>query len=151
MNKKSILVFCAYYLPGYKAGGPIRSIANMVESLSDDYDFYIVTKDRDSFDQESYPNILVDQWNKVGKANVFYTSPKFNYKQIKNLLNEKKYYRLYLNSFFSIWFSLIPFLLNSFNKNKTIRTIIAPRGEFSEGALELKSLKKQLFIKTASF
>lgn len=151
MGKKPIIIFCAYYLPGYKAGGPIRSIANIVESLSDEYDFYIVTKDRDSFDQNCYTGIFVDQWNKVGKAHVFYTSPKFSYRQIKNLLNERTYHRLYLNSFFSIRFSFIPFLLNYFNKGKVIKTILAPRGEFSEGALELKSFKKRLFIKTISF
>lgn len=32
-NKPKILTFVGYYLPGYKAGGQLRTIANMVENL----------------------------------------------------------------------------------------------------------------------
>jgi hypothetical protein len=33
MTKKKILVFVDWYLPGYKAGGQIRSVASMVGHL----------------------------------------------------------------------------------------------------------------------
>ena len=31
--KKTILILVSHYLPGFKAGGPIRSIAALVEKL----------------------------------------------------------------------------------------------------------------------
>jgi hypothetical protein len=42
-----VLVLLPTYLPGYLAGGPIRSIANMVDALGDEFEFRIVTSDRD--------------------------------------------------------------------------------------------------------
>ena len=35
MAKKKILIFIDWYLPGYKAGGPVQSVANLVENLKD--------------------------------------------------------------------------------------------------------------------
>src|SRR5690606_23072653 len=67
MGKPVILTFVHYYLPGYKSGGPVRTIANMVEHLSDQLDFWIVTSDRDALDSDPYPNVTIDAWNAVGK------------------------------------------------------------------------------------
>ena len=47
MEKKKILVFIDWYLPGFRAGGPIRSCANLISHLSDEFDFNIVTTDTD--------------------------------------------------------------------------------------------------------
>jgi hypothetical protein len=33
MNKIKVLVFIDWYLPGYKAGGPIQSVANIISQL----------------------------------------------------------------------------------------------------------------------
>src|SRR5690625_4790947 len=142
-----ILIFNQYYLPGFKAGGPIRSISNLVEYLSGKYEFYIVTSDRDSGDDFAYPEIKRNEWVKVGKANVFYSSTPLTRSKIKFLLKERNYDRLYLNSFFSFRFSILPLLLN---RNK-LKTIIAPRGEFSQAALKLKSFKKNIYLKGSIF
>lgn len=145
--KKKILCFVAYYLPGSKSGGPVRSISNMVERLSDKFDFYIVTADRDSFDIKPYDNIIVNGWNKVGKAQVFYMSPEkrtLNY--IKSLVKNTEHDLIYLNSFFSKDFSIKPLLLNRLRLLSNKPLVLAPRGEFSVGALALKSFKKNLFV-----
>ena len=44
MNKKKLLVFTDWYLPAYKAGGPVRSIANIVAHLKDEIDSLIIEK-----------------------------------------------------------------------------------------------------------
>jgi hypothetical protein len=49
-DKPTILILNEYYLPGYKAGGPIRSISNLVSWLGDDFNFKIITTDRDYLD-----------------------------------------------------------------------------------------------------
>ena len=71
-NVPIILCFVEYYLPGYCSGGPVRSIVNFVDHLGDEFDIRIVTHDRDALDSEPYPNVQIDAWNKVGKAQVFY-------------------------------------------------------------------------------
>ena len=63
-QKKKILIFVDWYLPGYKAGGPIRSIANMYSQLKNEYDFLIVTSDMDLHEATPYANIISDRWTK---------------------------------------------------------------------------------------
>ena len=57
MKKSNILVFVNRYLPDYKSGGPIRSIANLVERMGKKYHFYIVTSDRDGGDTKPFNDI----------------------------------------------------------------------------------------------
>lgn len=147
MQKPKILIFTYYYLPGYKAGGPIRSVSNIIQNLSDDFDFFVVTKDRDSFEEKPYDSILVDEWNTVGDCKVFYASPDYlNFKGIKTLIKTNTYDGIYLNSFLNIKFSLYPIIINKLLKNRCTNITLAPRGEFSKGALEQGSIKKKLFI-----
>lgn len=142
------MVFVGYYLPGYKAGGPIRTIANMVELLSDDFDFYIVTADRDSMDTVSYPHLQnTSGWQEVGKAKVLYLSPKDKgFANLAKIARETPHDYLYLNSFFSYHFTIKPLLLRRFGLIPYRQVVLAPRGEFSEGALGLKSKKKSAFL-----
>jgi len=65
--KPVILTFVGCYLPGYRGGGPIRTIANMVDRLGDEFEFRIITMDRDLGDVKPYENVKVDSWNAVGK------------------------------------------------------------------------------------
>ena len=145
--KKTILCFVDHYLPGYKAGGPIQSIANLVENLGDEFEFYIICNDRDQLDRQPYANVKIDEWNVVSKARVFYASSKnLSIKGITKLLNETKYDLLYFNSFFSFKFTVLPLVIYKFFLPFVKPCIIAPRGEFSLGALKLKHIKKNLFI-----
>lgn len=100
LNVKFILLcFISYYLPGYRSGGPVRSIANFVDNLGDEFDIRIVTRDRDALDTEPYPNVQIDAWNKVGKAQVFYASDKtVNLRDIAKLMRDTPHDVLYLNS-----------------------------------------------------
>jgi glycosyltransferase involved in cell wall biosynthesis len=151
INKLTILTFVTFYLPGYKAGGPLRTIANMVDHLSDDFNFLIVTMDRDLGDKFPYPGVQTKQWQPVGNAMVYYLPHKdCTIKEIANLIVKTQHDVLYLNSFFEPIFTLKPLLARRFGwiPNKPI--IVAPRGEFSTGAIELKYLKKFLYIKFAS-
>ncbi len=151
-SRLKILIFVNYYLPGYKSGGPIRTVANLVDNLGEEFDFQIFTVDRDIGENQPYKNISVDSWQKVGSANVFYASSQYlKSVKIKKILHETDCETVYLNSFFNFRFSIFPILLMKFGFTKKRKVIIAPRGEFSEGALALKSLKKRVFITLANF
>ena len=54
MSKKKILIFIDWYLPGYKAGGPIQSVANLVANLKEEFEFSIVTRDTDYCEKLPY-------------------------------------------------------------------------------------------------
>ena len=136
-----VLVFSHYYLPGYKAGGALRTLVNMVDQIGGDVKFKIVTLDRDLGDLNQYQNVRVNQWNEVGKALVYYQSKVFSLFKFIYLLRNTSYDVIYLNSFFDYNYSIKVLLFRIFVKsNKPI--ILAPRGEFSEGALKIKSTKK---------
>lgn len=142
-----ILIFVSYYIPGYKAGGPLRTIANMVEHLGHDFEFWIVTSDRDQGDVDAYQNLLLNQWVTVGKAQVFYCSSQYQtISEFTKLINDTPHDILYLNSFFDPIFTLKPLLARFLDRLVDRSVILAPRGEFSLGALKLKTLKKMIYI-----
>ncbi len=155
LKKKIILCFIKYYLPGYRSGGPVRSIVNFVEKFGDEYDIRIVCSSHDAIDDKPYENINIEEWNQVGKAKVFYLSNKIiKFKKIFNLLNEIKYDMIYLNSFFTFTFSIFPLMLQYFNLINLKSFVIAPRGEFTENAIKIKKMKKKIYlflVKTMGF
>lgn len=146
-TRKTILLFIGHYLPGYRAGGPVRTIANMVESLGDEFNFLIITRDRDLKTNEPYQNIKQNSWNQIGKARVLYLSPSaLNPLNIASILRSVTYDALYFNSFFNPIFTILPLLIERFIicSNKPI--ILAPRGEFGKGALKIKPSRKLVYI-----
>jgi glycosyltransferase involved in cell wall biosynthesis len=136
-----------YYLPGFKWGGPIRSTASLVNELSDEFQFKIVTRDRDYGDKAAYPGIAADQWQPVEKADVFYASPGFlSPAGWRKLLRSVDYQVIYLHSVFSLSFTLSILLLRKLRLVPRAPVVIAPRGEFSPGAIALKAGKKRAYL-----
>jgi glycosyltransferase involved in cell wall biosynthesis len=145
LKSNNILVFIDWFLPAYKAGGPIQSVDNMVRQLKNDFQFYIVTSNKDlDADLDLKPTEL-NTWLDKGDYSVIYldkhNQTKATYRRI---FKERKYQTVYLNSLFSIKFSLLPLLLFI---NSNPKFILAPRGMLGKGALSIKPLKKKLFLK----
>ena len=108
----SVLAFTGFYLPGYKGGGPIKTIKNLFDQAGDEITFKLITSDRDLGDTTTYTSVTCGAWNQVGNASVFYAQPgKTGYAQIARQLRAKDYDVVYLNSFFSSRFSFYPLLL----------------------------------------
>lgn len=147
--RRKILVLLPVYLPGFKAGGPLQSVANIVENLGNEFDFWIITSDRDLGDSAAYPNIALERWHRVGAASVIYLPKGYGSRALAELIRGTSHDQIYLNSFFSFNFSILPLLLMKLGVIPRVRTVLAPRGEFSRGALAIKPIKKKLFI-TAS-
>ena len=146
-TKKKILVFVDWYLPGYKAGGPIRSIANMCARLKEDYDFRIVTSDTDLHETTPYPDVKKDSWTKApdGTDILYISASQRRYKTIRHIITEERADIIYLNSVFSKTFTLFPLMIRkSLFPNRKV--VLAPRGMLGEGALNIKSGKKKLFL-----
>ncbi|MFN0277746.1 MAG: glycosyltransferase family 4 protein [Pyrinomonadaceae bacterium] len=149
--KPVILAICNYYLPGFEGGGTLRALVNLVDRLGDDYCFKLITRDHDGpLNRKSYENVQLNDWNRVGKADVYYLS-KNNIRigRIRSLIQETKPDAIYLNSFFSP-LTIFTLLLRKFKKIDPIPIVLAPEGELIPGGLRLKPLKKSLYIKLAN-
>lgn len=148
-RKPVILTFVGNYLPGYKAGGMLRTVVNAVDHLCNDFEFWIVTRDRDLGNDKPYPNTKINQWQQVGNAMVYYLPPRsITVKNILKLIVSIPHHALFLNSFFDPL--TINVLLNrKLHKLSSDLVIVAPCGEFGWASLKQKILKKFIFIQIA--
>jgi glycosyltransferase involved in cell wall biosynthesis len=135
------------FLPGYKAGGPIKSMVNLLNALPDSITLMLVTSDRDLGDAEPYEGVS-GRLVKRGKHDVCYLNWR-SARQWWYLLRWAKGNRvdlIYLNSLWSPQFTVLPVLLHCLGLLPARKVLLAPRGELSSGALELDSLKKRAFL-----
>ncbi|MDO9629234.1 MAG: glycosyltransferase [Acholeplasmataceae bacterium] len=141
--KKKVLIILGRYLPGYKDGGPVRSIINLVDSFHVQFDFHILTKDRDQGDTDPYSHILYNEWNTVGNAKVYYAQ---NEKITKDLIVHlsKPMDVIYVCGVFNdyVFYTLILKMQGRIQQ----KVVVAPMGSFSTGAFQIKSTKKKLYI-----
>jgi hypothetical protein len=143
----SIFILIPIYLPAFKAGGPLKSIANMVDHLGSEFDFHIIASDRDLGDKAAFPGVVPNTWIHVAKAKVLYVRPALRgLLAISRILSVSDYSLLYLNSVFSRLFSMLPLLILTFHLVRRVPVIVAPRGEFSPGALMIKPKRKKLYL-----
>lgn len=146
-ERPRILIIVDWYIPAFKAGGPIRSIQGLVQHLKNDFNFSIITGAHDLGETNPLASVWVDGWQLVDGVEVFYASnASMRFHTFRKLLNDNVYDVLYLNSFFSPRFSIQPLFLWYLGLIKKCPIIVAPRGEFSPGALRIKTLKKKLYI-----
>ena len=149
MADKSILMFADWFEPGYKAGGPIRSCVNFARHMKDAYRVFIFTSDRDLGEDKPYPGIEADTWLLFEPGiHVYYCSPsKLNYKNIRQQSKQVNPDFIYLNSMFSVYFTIYPlFITRLLRGGKKVKTILAPRGMLKESALQYKKTKKTAFL-----
>jgi glycosyltransferase involved in cell wall biosynthesis len=149
-HRPVVLTLLGHYLPGHKGGGSIRSIAHLIEALGGDYAFRVVTTDRDIGDSQQYPSVIPFRWRRVGRAAVLYLTPGLRrLVGVVSLLRAGDYQVLYLNSFFARLFSILPIALRRTGLIPNRPIVIAPRGEFSAGALATKRRRKRAYARLA--
>lgn len=141
-----ILILYQYYKPGYKAGGPVQSIYNFANALKDNFEISIIAGDKDS-DGAIYDKIKKNIWYVNDGINVFYIDyRKTSLNTLKQLISGIQYDLLYLNSFFTYSCTIRPLILKRFGLINIKKIVLAPRGEFSEGAISINWVKKKLYI-----
>jgi glycosyltransferase involved in cell wall biosynthesis len=146
-EKKRILLFTDWYEPGYKAGGPIRSCVNFARHMQGPYDIYVFTADRDLDSPGPYENTKVDEWIAGnGESKVFYCSPAYlNWQTIRRQVDAVNPDYIYLNSMFSVKFTIVPLLIDRVSRTKH-RIILSPRGMLRSSAVQFKPVKKKIFL-----
>lgn len=147
-GKIKVLVMIDWYLPGFKAGGPIRSVANLVQALGEHCHFSIVTTDKDYAEKTPYPDIEPNTWMERGPdCRVWYCSADGKgYRHFRGIIKDTDYDVLYLNSMFSLRYTIFP-LWNARSQKPETPIVLAPRGMLHQGALSLKRRKKMIFLR----
>ena len=141
-KKTRLLIFCDWYAPAFKAGGPIRSIVNFVDRFKDQYDIHVFTSDRDINEKKPFKNIQVDHWLERDGYHIWYYSPgTMTYKKVKSVIAEINPDKIYLNSMFS---NMIKPMVAAYMSG---RLIIAPRGMLRRSALVVKPIKKLIYLR----
>ncbi|MCZ2223419.1 MAG: glycosyltransferase [Chitinophagales bacterium] len=152
MPKKKVLVLYEYFYPGFKAGGPIQSLVNMVIAMQHKYDFYIATTAYDMQAKEPYKNVALNQWTDVVLTNnglpvkVWYSStPKPSFKELLQVIKTANCKTIYINGFYTHHF-LFPLLFKKLGLVKNVEWIVAPRGMLQNGALQIRALQKKIYF-----
>lgn len=150
MVKRSIIIIYNYFHPAWKAGGPIRSIEQMINQLSDEYQFFVLCSAYDHGEDTVMQNITINEWTDWnGKAKVYYNSNrKPGIVFFKKVFNEIKPNIIFINGLYSLSYNIKPLIAaRSFiNKNRQSKLILSPRGMLHPGALSQKQHKKKIFF-----
>lgn len=148
MNKLKVLVFVDWFLPAYKAGGPITSMLALIQNLGNELDIVIVTGDRDISDTSSFKSILLDKGviNMNLKVKIYYLSKTFRrFFTIRQIIKQEQPEVIYVNGVFSFWFSFFPVLIKRLNLISA-KVIVCPRGMLGDTTVNVKKFKKELFF-----
>jgi glycosyltransferase involved in cell wall biosynthesis len=138
-----IFIVADWYLPGYKAGGLVTAVANLVEFMGDAFDLFVFTRDSDLTDALPYPGIRQNEWTKVGKARLLYTRD-LSFSHLRRRIVEVQPEIIYLNSFFSK-LTVKTLCLRRLGLLPSCAVVLAPRGEVSPGALRIKWWRKSIY------
>lgn len=143
-KKNTVIFICIdWFLPAYKAGGPVQSVANMVNHLSAENIRFKIFCSNTDLGGEEIKDISLDKWVTFNNCtDVWYASG--NTRKIKTLKNEIKKSDtdiLFTNGLYSWFFSIVPVLFCY-----APRKIISVRGMLHPGALSQKTFKKKVFL-----
>lgn len=150
MGAVTILTLQNYYLPGHRGGGCIRAVSNLVAALGREFDFRIISNDRDLGVGEPYPGIRAGEWSRVGSGHVHYTGPRAVASTIRRLLSASGHDLVYLNSIFERRYAMWPLLLRRTGVARNVPFVIAPRGELGGNALLIRGGRKRAYLATAA-
>jgi glycosyltransferase involved in cell wall biosynthesis len=142
-----VAVFAPTFPPAVRGGGPVRSIDALVQTAPAGVEAYVLTPDTDWGGSVPLP-VTQNSWEPLGDNHVRYVSARNPIYLLRGFwsLRAKKPSTLYFNSFFNPKFSILPLALAQVRLFGHAVRVLAPRGEFGEGALTRKQWKKRLYI-----
>lgn len=148
MTRKKILCLTSHYLPGFKSGGPLRSLLHMQEWLDDDFEFAIVTRNRDAGEDVPYEGLERGGCRSVHDISVWYlAAPYWRPGPIRTAVAAFRPDALYCHSSLDVSLTIMPLILRRLGwLARDTPVIVAPRGELSAGARSIKSGKKKVYF-----
>ncbi|RYF90089.1 MAG: glycosyltransferase [Chitinophagaceae bacterium] len=139
---KTIFISIPWFVPAFKAGGPIQSIANMVYELNEGYRFYIYTSNTDLHGLPIAVAITNEWVEYNAHTKVWYANKKNRSQQLVDQVKSIKPDQLFIIGLFNWHFNIVPMLYAA-----CADKLVSVRGMLHPGALGQKGLKKKLFLK----
>jgi glycosyltransferase involved in cell wall biosynthesis len=145
MRKPQVLVFIDWYAPYFKAGGPVRSLVNLVEHLGAQVQFHVVTGDRDYMATTNEAGVPIDRWTTAEAGErVYHASPAGRSWAVwRRLIESGEWDVVYINGLYSLWSTIVPLWLL---RGSGVRRIVAVRGMLAKGPMRQGGLKKRAFL-----
>ncbi len=142
----TIFISIPWFSPAYKAGGPIQSIANLVNNYTDNIEYKIFCGNTD-LNNEPLQNIVEDKWIPFNAhTQVWYASNNNASKNIKTQIKLIQPDVIFIIGIFSWQYNIVPLLFG-----KAYKKILSVRGMLHTGALSQKKIKKRLFLNLLNF
>ena len=136
-----IFITIPWFLPAFRAGGPIQTIANLVKEFQEEIEYFIFCGDTDLNGVE-LENITTGKWIPYNEhTRIWYSGPaKVSANMVKQveIINPDV---LYIVGMFSWHFNTVPLLFC-----KAPKKILSPRGMLHPGALSQKKWKKKIYL-----
>ncbi|MGD0733404.1 MAG: glycosyltransferase [Terracidiphilus sp.] len=140
------------YLPGFKAGGIVRSVAALVDGLKDEFNFKIICGDRDAGDLQPFASEPIGRWCEYGAAKVLRIPPGLaGARMMIRSLRQESYDALYINGIWPRVYSMLPLACRRMGLLPPRRVVLAPRGELTDGAFSLKHKRKLFYLKLSAW
>jgi glycosyltransferase involved in cell wall biosynthesis len=135
-----IFISIPWFLPAFKAGGPIRSIANMVGTYNSNVEYFIFCGSKDVDGAELQVSEFNTWISYSGNCKVWYASENATF-ALKQEFKKSGAGILYIVGIFDYEFNIVPLL-----KLSAAKKILSVRGMLHSGALSQKTIKKKLFL-----
>jgi glycosyltransferase involved in cell wall biosynthesis len=139
--QKKIFITIPWFVPAFRAGGPVQSVANLVSQLHENVQFYIICQDVD-LNGAVLDGIKVNEWVEFNDhTKVLYSTPGKISDTIVKQAEKLKPDILFIVGLFSWHFNIVPVLYC-----KGPKKILSVRGMLHPGALSQKRRKKKTFL-----
>jgi glycosyltransferase involved in cell wall biosynthesis len=148
-ERRPVILACnTVQWPGNDASGVNQSLPGLAMALQDQFDFKFLSRDRPF--GATHPVAEAGSWQSLAAGQIHYLAPtRTGLKGLRALVTQTPHDLLYLNGFFDRWFTLPLLVMRRLGLIERVPTILSPRGEFSTGALGLKSGQKAAYIGAA--
>ena len=149
LRKPVVIVLMGAFWPGNEASGPIQSFKGMAKTLSGEFDFRLVARDRPFGATARLPPTgpMVDGWIDLGFAKARYLPVgRFGAQGLGKLLAATPHDLVWLNGFFDREFTIPTLIRRRTGMGPSPPVLLSPRGEFGGGALELKAGRKRGYL-----
>ena len=140
---KTILISIDWFLPAYKAGGPIQSVANLVEQYQQPGTSFKIYCGSQELDGSELTGVQLDKWTNYNACTqVWYASAKQKgVAGFKRAIGDTNPDVIFIVGIYSWHFNILPLF---FIKAK--KKILSVRGMLHPGALSQKPFKKKIYL-----
>lgn len=137
-----IFITIPWFLPAFRAGGPVQSVANLVREFQDGVQYYIFCSDTD-LNGAALENIMKGEWiDYNANTKVWYADHKKISESLVKQAETIKPDVLYIIGIYSWHFNIVPLVYC-----KAAKKIISTRGMLHPGALSQKKWKKRIYLR----